>query len=251
LRQVAALLAATTVLIGCANDPGGPGEPAAEDRLSLVSETAHFRFYASAGDAVDAQSQGAFHVWATEQFGVTAPQRIEYFKYRDRAHMGRVADRQANGWADPDALAIHSIFPWHNHEAVHVYSALVGRPSDFFNEGIAVAMAVDPSRNDFTPSYAGGLHVHDWARGAPSGLRRIPSIVETVKFRAVDEATGYQTAGSFVRFLIDAYGMSPLLDLFERGTRDDTVVRIRESFLAAYGFSLEEAEAAWLAFLAN
>ena len=75
--------------------------------------------------------------------------------YRDRDHMASLIGRSANGLAEPQRLEGHSIFSWHSHEAVHVYSALVGRPSDFFNEGLAVALALDPLAGRFDGTCSG------------------------------------------------------------------------------------------------
>ncbi|MEW6321304.1 MAG: hypothetical protein AB1635_09465 [Acidobacteriota bacterium] len=44
-----------------------------------------------------------------------------------------------------------------------IYTALVGRPSDFFNEGIAVSFQSDPVRGDLTPRFNGEA-VHDACR---------------------------------------------------------------------------------------
>lgn len=225
--------------------PGGPG--ASELDQTLETATTSFRF--SAGDAVDSERQEAYNEWIQAELGLALPGKLRYFKYRDRAQMRRVTGRDANGFAEPQTLTVHSIFPWHNHETAHVYTEQVGRPTDFFNEGIAVALSVNPLSGDFSPTYSGTESVHDWSRRSAAQLRPIPEIVTTADFRAVEEFIGYQEAGSFVQFLRDERGTGSLMDFFAMGTRDDALGRIRESFAASFGVSLEQAEAEWRRFL--
>jgi hypothetical protein len=53
-----------------------------------------------------------------------------------------------------------------------------------------------------------------------------------------------------VRYLIDTYGLAAVRDLFGRaGSRDDSLAAVRAAFGAAFGVSLEEAEAGWHAML--
>jgi hypothetical protein len=75
-------------------------------------------------------------------------------------------------------------------------------------------------------------------------------IVVTNDFRAVpDSVLSYREAGSFVRFVIDTYGLDRTLDFFRRSSRTDTPAVVKDRFASAVGVSLEAAEAAWLALL--
>lgn len=238
----------------CACDSGSPTEPDPRDilnELSAQTETEHIVFHFSPGDHVDAERQEAHYRWAAGRLGIALPRKLEYFKYRDRGQIQRLTGRAANGWADPGAFAVHSILPFHAHEAVHVYSSLVGRPSDFFNEGIAVALDTDPMAGDYDPTYDGVTPVHLWARDElrGGGLLPLHLVVTTGDFRAVDEFTGYQEAGSFVLYLEQTYGLDLLLAYFGGARRDDSLERIRSDFSATYGFSLEEADRRWREFL--
>ena len=105
----------------------------------MANESASFRYHYVAGDRVDADWQETYHAWATARLGVSLPQKIEYHKYQSRQAMGeRTGNYNTNGFAEPSRFEIHTLWPTDNHEVVHIYTALVGRPSDFFN-GIAVA----------------------------------------------------------------------------------------------------------------
>jgi len=245
----AALLIASA-LAGC----GGGSSPTAPDPgqetapLSLSLETASYVFHYSEGDGVDAERQEALHEWATAQLGVAPGRKVQYFKYRSLAHMGSLTGRIANGWADPEAFEVHSIFRWNAHEAIHVYSALIGRPSDFFNEGLAVAMATDPLAGIYVPRW-NGISVHTWARQHASTLLPLESMVTTPDFRSLDDATSYPQAGSFVAYLIETHGIGAVASLFAAGTRDDSKGRILSDFQRSFGVSLEQAERDWRGFL--
>ena len=254
LRLLVLASVAGVVLTAC----GGGGSPASPSQPSpaahpIASESAHFRFFKGEGDVIEADRQEAFHAWAVARLGVTVPAKIDYHKYVSREDMGAHTGRyNTNGYAEPERFAIHTLWPWDNHETVHVYSALIGRPSDFFNEGIAVAFQTDPLNGRFEPAF-NGLDVHEAARqyrGIGQLVLPLSCIVATSDFRAVsDSVLAYREAGSFVAFLIERFGIDGIRRLFQASTRDDSLPTIRERFQGALGVSLEQAEAEWLAFL--
>jgi hypothetical protein len=229
---------------------GGPTEPEPADRLSGSTTSAHIDFHFATGDNVDAPRQEAFHEWVVQQLGVTMPSRLQYNKYRDRSHMQRVTGQLTNGWADPPAFATHSIWNFDPHEAVHVYSALIGRPSDFFNEGIAVALSFDPLGGRFT-SLWNATPINDIARGLLRNgtMPALASITETESFRRLSEQTSYPASGSFVSFMIADRGMTATQTFFRISTRQDTQATIEARFSDAFGLTLGQAEARWRAFL--
>jgi hypothetical protein len=135
---------------------------------------------------------------------------------------------------------------------VHIYTALVGRPSDFFNEGIAVAFQTDPPAGNFEAMF-NGQSVHQACRQyLQLGTLPLPldRVVATTDFRAIsDDVLSYREAGSFMRFLLDTYGTNRVLEFFRSSGRDDTLSTIKQRFAAAVGVSLDNAEAAWVAML--
>lgn len=239
-------------LVGCdSRSPTEPDPRAILRELTERVETDHFVFHFAPGDQIDAERQEAHYRWAAGLLGIGVPQKVDYFKYRDRQHMQQLTGRSANGWADPGAFAVHSTLPFHPHESVHVYTALLGRPSDFFNEGLAVALSTDPLAGDYQPTYDGVTPIHEWARQqlAIGGLVPLDDLVTTGDFRGLDEWTGYQEAGSFVHFLDEQYGVDLMAAYFTSGRQGDSLGRIRDTFASVYGLSLEEAERRWHAFL--
>ncbi len=255
MRLVLLAGVAGALLAACGGGGGSPASPSQPSQAPhpIASESAHFRFFKGPGDVIEVERQEAFHAWAVARLGVTVPAKIDYHKYVSREDMGAHTSRyNTNGFAVPERFAIHTLWPFDNHETVHVYSALIGRPSDFFNEGIAVALQTDPLNGNFEVTF-NGLGVHDAARQyRASGQLVLPlsRIVSTNDFRAIGDSTlAYREAGSFVAFLIERHGIDSVRRFFQTSTRDDGLPTIRERFQGALGVSLEEAEAEWLAFV--
>jgi hypothetical protein len=238
------LVACASVL--CACNGSGATSPTPADRLASAGASANIDFFAASGDTVDPARQQIFHDWAIVQLGVAPSARLRYSKYRDRAHLTRMTNRVTNGFAEPSVAAVHSIFPFDPHEAIHIYTELIGRPSDFFNEGIAVAMAVDPSQGQFvslwgnTPIDVAALNL------LRAGLLpSLNSVAESQAFRRIADSISYPAAGSFVGFLLRERGMPAMRDFFRTGTRDDNLSVIQVRFRTAFGWQLPEAEVLW------
>jgi len=184
---------------------------------------------------------------------VVVPQRVEYRKYSSRDAMARYTGQaNTNEFAEPERFVFHTIWPYDNHEVVHVYTALVGRPSDFFNEGIAVSFQTDPSRNDFSVRF-NGLQVHEACAGyLRAGTLPLPisRYVTTNEFRTLpDQVLSDRMAGSFVLFLEERFGLPQVLAFFRVSGREDSLATIRTRFQQTFGATVEESEAAWLAML--
>jgi hypothetical protein len=218
--------------------------------LSMNGESATTRYYFEPGDVVDTARQEAFNAWALTRLELTLPRKIEFRKYSSRSAMSRYTGTgNTNAFAEPETFRIHTIWPWDNHEVVHIFSALVGRPSDFFNEGFAVSFQADPMNRDFTVRF-NGMQVHEACRGyRHGGTLPLPlsRYVTTAGFRALpDDVMSYRMAGSFVLFLEERYGLSRVLAFFRASGRDDSLATIESKFLQAFGERLEEAETGWL-----
>jgi hypothetical protein len=250
MPRLARLLALTSLLASCgAESPTSPDPTGAP--MSRTVATAHYVFHFTEQDRVDEARQEAFHDWVLPQLGVSPGRQIQYFKYLDRTHMQLATGRATNGWADPAEFAVHSIFPWHAHEAVHVLTELLGRPSDFFNEGIAVALAFDPLDNRFVALW-NNTPIHDVARRQRSAgsLVSPTTTLTSERFRTHSEEVSYPAAGSFVAFLIERYGQASLNEFFRRAAgRLEPEAEIRQRVVAVWGKSMETLEQEWLAFL--
>ncbi|MFB0565764.1 MAG: hypothetical protein ACETWK_08815 [Candidatus Aminicenantaceae bacterium] len=232
-----------------------PHAPATEevDPLTETLETENFIFHYVPGDYVRPEWQEAYHAWATSQLGVTCWKKIDYYKYRDRDHMRQQTGiGYTNAYAISYNLTIHTIWPIDNHECVHCYTYLIGRASAFFGEGIAVAFSTNPYNNDYT-AYWWGEPVHYWAKKFKDEgtLLALDDILTSYNFGNYDSTITYPESGSFVRFMIDNYGIDKMISIFKTGSSEDILQEVKQKFKSIYGFSTEDAEEEWLIFLDN
>lgn len=231
---------------------GGPTTPS-QSALPVAGESVSFRYHYAPGDSVDANWQESYHAWATTKLGVRVAQKIDYYKYQTREDMGaHTGNYSTNGFAEPSRFEIHTLFPTDNHEVVHIYTSLVGRPSDFFNEGIAVAFQTNPAAGNFE-SVFNGQQVHQACQQyLQLGTLVVPldRVVQTSDFRAIsDQVLSYREAGSFVRFAVDSYGTDRVLEFFRISGRDDSLATIKQRFATAVGVPMDAVEAAWMEML--
>jgi hypothetical protein len=233
---------------------GSPSPQVLAQALPLSQDSANFTYHYSAGDSVDPQHEEAWFAWAATHLGVNSPQKIQYYKYTSTIQMQQITGMSANGWADPPNFSVHTIFAWQGHEVVHVLTALVGRPSDFFNEGIAVSMQVDPYASDPTLALWNGQRLDAIARAAlaQGRLPHVQNMADTSSFRAIPDTDGYPWAGSFLQLLVTNYGMTRTLDFFRGdGGRDESLSTIMSRFEQVYGISLSDADQNWRGYLSH
>jgi hypothetical protein len=249
-------------LIGCGGSMSpmspspqlSPSPEALAKALPLRHDSANFTFHYSAGDSVDPQHEEVWYAWAVAHLGVSSPQKIQYYKYTSTVQMQQITGTAANGWADPPSFSVHTIFAWQGHEVVHVLTAVVGRPSDFFNEGIAVSMQVDPSASDPTEARWNGQPPDATTRAAMAQgrLPHVQDMADTQSFRVIPDVDGYPWAGSFLQWLVTTYGMTRTLDFFRGGGgRDEPLATITTRFQQIYGVSLADADLAWRGYLSR
>lgn len=219
--------------------------------LTQKLETDNFIFYYSPGDFVYAARSEAFHSWAVSLLGVTCPKKIDYYKYKDREQQKRLTGYTYTGWAIASTYEAHSYLPWMNHECVHLYTSVIGRPPKFFNEGIAVALQTDPYNNDYEAREKSGERVHDLVkRYKDSGsLYPIEDILDDSGFDAADYTITYPQSGSFVLYLIETYGIDLMKTVFSTINRNASQTEIKAAFQSIYGISIEDAEQDWLSFI--
>ena len=243
-------MAFVSVSVACDSKTGPTASP-----LPLQRETSGMRYYYAAGDTIDVAWQEVFNAWAIDRIGVRPPQPIEYYKYRSKTDMGQhIGVYTTNGYCEPELYRIHTIWSTDNHEVVHVLSALVGRPSDFFNEGFAVSFQTDPPHGDFTVQF-NGMQVHDASRDYLSrGVlpRPLVNYVTTTGFRGISDTTmSYRMAGSFVLYLTERFGLPSTLAFLRGEGRDESLATIRARMQSVFGLSMEDAESGWVAMLTS
>ena len=233
------------VLYACS----GPTEPNTE--LVETRTSAHYVFHFVPGDAIDTTWQERYYEWLVPTLELQPTVRLDYFKYRNRAHLKAVTGRTTNGFAEPGTTRFHTIWPTDNHEGVHTLVILyLGHPPALFNEGVAVAHQTDPGAGILTPRWNGqDLHVLARQLDVAGRLPAISALLQSTDFFRYDTEITYPMAGSFVRYLLDTYGLAPF-KAFLRGAVFDAERSVTEArFQAAYGRSVAAAWAEWRSWL--
>jgi hypothetical protein len=242
-----AVVVTTAAAAACGGSSTGPSE--AYPALTQVTMSAHYAIHTAPGDTVDAAWQDRYHEWLLPALELEPTPPLDYFKYRDRAHLAALTGRQTNGFAEPGTTKFHTIWPTDNHEVVHTVVTLrIGHPPSLFTEGIAVAHSTDPVRGLLTPRW-NGSDVDALARSFElSGqLPALASLLRSTDFFRFDENLTYPCAGSFVHFLIETQGLAPLKAYFRLATFDDAPGLTESRFQSAYGRSVASLWDEWRA----
>jgi hypothetical protein len=230
--------------LACGGSPTSPsGLP-----LSQNLETSSYLFHYSQGDRVDSEWQERYHAWAIQALQVSVSRRIVYNKYVSLDHMGQLTRSYGtNAFADRQAFAIHTLWPVDNHEVIHLFGSLFGDPVALWSEGMAVAFQMNAPAGDFVATW-NGTPVHTRAAQFQQQGRLVPidSLLETRGFRNFDSDVTYPQAGSFVRYLLDTYGLETWKQLYGKGGPNDAAADVRAHFAAVYGRTVASAEADWL-----
>ncbi len=250
LRAIA-LMAGAGLVAGCSRPfvtPTSSTSPPAID-LSERLETDHLIFHYSPGDFIDVQRNEAYCRWASSFLGVELPQKINYYKWKDREQEWRVSEETVVGLAG--GFTVMTNMPWMNHELFHIYSLRLGTPTIFFLEGIAVAYQVDPSVNDFEAREKSGEPLHDLVKRMKVQGRLLPfdSIITSTGFVSNDYTIAYDEAGSFVRYVADTYGIEQMKQVFRTIGYGDSAASVATKFQSIYGMTLADADNEWRAFL--
>jgi hypothetical protein len=240
---------AASILLSCGDKSSSTGPYFASRTLNQRLDTADITFYYAEGDSVNSAYQQAFHDWAVAYLGITLPQRLRYYKYFDNNHMWEITGQSYSSWADIQGYAIHSVEEQQGHEAIHVYSSVIGWPSDFFKEGIACALDINPFTCEEVPFFGAPVHTlcSNWL--SEGSLYPLRDIVANDGFWDRNWRQTYPQSGSFTQFLIDEFGLETLKSLFRAIDDYDSTETILNSFKSVIGIPLEEAERCWHSYL--
>lgn len=252
LTQIIVLSLVSSCFIACEGDKNRDDPQEILSPLTETFETADIVFHFRPGDPVNTPWQQAFHEWATNLLAVSPSVKVQYYKYRTKAEVHEYSGANYRSWADISTFSIHTVDPQHGHEAIHLYTSLIGWPSDYFLEGLAVGLNLDP----FTgtgPFYVNitDHNAHFLSRQylLQGDLIPIKNILESNNFWNYPEVETYPQAGSFVNFLFGEYGIDNLRILISGIDHNDSQQSISDVFETTYGFPLSEAEQLWHGFL--
>ena len=177
--------------------------------------------------------------------------RIEYYKASSREECGRLLTQPPfNGLAavsykDSIAwfqIAVSTTF-YNPHEVMHVISLSSGIPFRFpvFCEGLAVAYG--------GTSFQTAEYAHNYSKNILDNTNYIP-IKRLLTMNSSDFLQSsyitYQESGSFVRYLLDVYGVDKLKDLI---SNFDLSEDMDAQSMRVYNSSLDDLEKKWKAFL--
>lgn len=227
------------------------------DALGSIHRTAHFDIYfdSSAVSGDELRRIADEHEFRYTELGrelrIDVTDRIETYLYPSPDVKARLTGARytsvAPVWLPNPQMHIlqenfEAVFP---HELVHVFSREFGLPwvraslSVGLIEGLAVALEPPDGRPDPHEQVSAALFVSDVAR--PAGGDPAAALAEAVAARVSPlgfwtgrGAVSYTMMGSFVRFLLDAYGPDRLKEVYARARFADT-----------YGKSLRELASEW------
>lgn len=243
----------TSWIISCTED-----DPVIQkqDKLTVTFSSKHFDYFQSASDVdiLDTAWQEKYYDWMVEQLDIIVPEKIQYYKYRDRAHKKRLTGTTGNGKAEIGTYKFHTIWNADNHECVHVLvMQLIGSPPALFNEGIAVAHSANYLiRPNFVPCWnSQDFNTLSKYYKQAGSMPSLDKLLCNITFWDYDSNITYPIAGSFIRFLIDQYGIIKMKSFISSSGFYDTKDKIHNDFYNTYGITIENAWDAWDDFISN
>jgi hypothetical protein len=204
----------------------------------LVARTSHVDYFTVKGRKVDVRRTEAFLEQLQLLFGPPPDGwRIRYYRYASARDLSSHVGFAALGVADLSTGRIDSSRDFHPHELVHAVTGREGHPPVFFAEGLAVALT---SRGVWN-----GRDIDAVAASEMAKRKTLEPFLTT--FMDQDPAIAYAVAGSFIAYLLDRYGIAPML-AFVRGCGRYPEA-YESAFRRAYGGSVARLSIEWGAWL--
>lgn len=250
---IAYIFICTFGIISCTED-----DPviSAEDKLTVKFSSKHFDYFQSESDVdiLDTAWQEKYYEWMVEQLDIIVTEKIQYYKYRDKAHKERLTGTYGNGFAELGTYKFHTIWTAENHECVHVVvTQLIGHPPALFNEGIAVAHSASYYIH---PNFVPCWNNQDFNKLSKyykqnGSMPSLDKLLGNKTFWEYDSNITYPIAGSFIRFLIDQYGIIKMKSFIAISGFYDSKDKIRSNFYGTYGKTIESVWDEWDDFISN
>lgn len=241
------------LIISCRKeDPATPES----DKLTLSFSSKHYDYFKSKSDLdiIDTAWQEKYYEWMVEQLNIIVPEKIQYYKYRDQAHKLLLTGEAGNGFAEIGTYKLHTIWKAETHESVHVVvTKVVGHPPALFNEGIAVAYSANYFiRPDFIPCWNNqDFNVLSKSYRQNGNIPSLDKLLGTVTFWDFSSNITYPISGSFIRFLINQYGIAKMKSFITISDFYDSKIKIHNDFYNTYGKTIESAWDEWDEFISN
>ena len=254
-NSLACVLAFGAVTVAACNPLYGPSPTDDNWRTRSIG---HFTYYVRP----DSFAEGALTPLSEvleDQFSTTVARlnlryqgHITMFLHNSGADAGFGKDSGGgdhSGVAYPDTETVKSVcvppldgnlFSLLSHEANHVilHNGL-GRPgTTLMNEGMASAV-ISERFHSVGPGF-----YHRWSADRRPQLPRLTDLVDDEKWKNFPQQMAYNAGASFLAYVIQAYGPAPLRAVYYVKSSE-----FPDAFRAAYGRTLEQVEAEWLAFI--
>ena len=216
-----------------------------ENKLGGLKETAHFKIYYEKGSKVEkeiewiAQDHEFRYAQLIRYFQIQPTKKVQSYIYTSSEQKKRLMGARGTSVEDPLGYGFHINYedfphPVMKHELAHALTVdwhpiLKVSLKIGLHEGIAVAADWDE----------GKLTAHQWSRAMQQlGIAPKMSQIMGLGFWGQASSRSYTLAGSFVRFLIERYGVERARRVFPTG-----------NFKEVYNKSLVELEGEWKGFL--
>lgn len=232
--------------------------PTPTDNNWRTKDQGHFTFYVRPGSFAEASLTPLSDV-LEDQFSTTVARldlryqgHITMFLHNSGADAGFGDDAGGgdhSGVAYPETETVKTVcvpplggnlFSLLSHETNHVIIRNgLGRPgTTFMNEGLASAVLSEKFHA------LGPTFYYRWTVEHRSQLPRLRALVDDEQWRGYPSQTTYSASASFLAFVIQVYGVTPLKAIYYASSAE-----FEGAFQAAFGKSLDEVEAQWLAFV--
>ena len=231
--------------------------PSPTDDNWRLSSAGRFTFYVRPGSFAEA-NVGTFATVLEDQFATSVARldlryqgHVTVFLHNSGADAGFSADLgdgDHSGVAYPETETVKAacvppldgnLMSLLSHEVNHVIIRNgLGRPgTSFVNEGLASAVLSERYHA------LGKTFYYRWTAERGSQLPRLADLVDDDKWQSRPQNVSYSASASFLAYAIETYGLAPLKAVYGVNSRE-----FAGRFQSAYGRSLDEAEAEWLAF---
>ena len=255
-RRLGLLLVAALALAGC-DSWIGPTAPDANWRVETIGR---FTFFVRPGSFAESHT-ATFAAVLEDQLQATVrllghryDGRLTVYLYPSGAEAGfgkdgGGGDHSGVAYPETETVKVVIVAPLDGntlslvaHEANHVYIRNgLGRPgTTFLNEGLASALVSERL------GAVGPAAYHQWVRSHRDRLPRLTELVDDDRWSSFDSSTAYTTSASFLAYVIDRYGATPLRQAYYASSAG-----FPAAFRQAYGRPLEDLEAEWLAAVAG
>lgn len=223
--------------------------------------TAHLDIYAWRGSiaareihAIGEQREAALEAIADE-LGVTFPDRVRLVFYPDSATKTDQTGHVGAGWAwGENIIEVYNdlirLDPYH--ELAHVVARRLGDPPALLNEGFAAYVSERLGADAFEFLGHPGLTA-DQVACESAGVGELIPLDTLFRFteigsQASNPPVAYPQAASFVKFLVERYGIDTFRDAYRMLVNTDEPVGMlanEEAFAAIYGAAPDGLERSW------